>query len=206
VLYPAELRRHHLTIAEILAVRSPDLAEWRATFGRVPPVSVTLPRRVRDRNRPDRRPPPYFTARARLTVTATLFFPRTGSARRRASRRQKGLVTFPSTMFLAKPYVDSICYGASTYHVERRPMITPAQCRAARALLDWSQRQLASAAQIGVSDVGQFERSGAQRRPAIMNIVRRTLEAGGIEFIAENGGGPGVRLRRGAGGSRVSAG
>jgi hypothetical protein len=31
-----------------------------------------------------------------------------------------------------------------------------------------------------------------------MNIVCRALEAGGIEFIAENGGGPGVRLRKGA--------
>jgi transcriptional regulator with XRE-family HTH domain len=77
-------------------------------------------------------------------------------------------------------------------------MITPAQCRAARALLDWSQRQLASAAQIGVSDVGQFERNGARRRPATIGIVRRALEAAGVEFIAENGGGPGVRLRKGA--------
>jgi transcriptional regulator with XRE-family HTH domain len=76
-------------------------------------------------------------------------------------------------------------------------MVTPAQCRAARALLDWSQQQLASAAQIGVVTVRQFEGGGAQPRHATMDVVRRALESAGVEFIAENGGGAGVRLRKG---------
>jgi transcriptional regulator with XRE-family HTH domain len=74
-------------------------------------------------------------------------------------------------------------------------MITPAQCRAARALLDWSQQQLATAAHVGVVTVRQFEGSGAQPRPATMEVICRALVAAGIEFIPENGGGAGVRLR-----------
>jgi transcriptional regulator with XRE-family HTH domain len=75
-------------------------------------------------------------------------------------------------------------------------MITASQCRAARALLDWSQQQLASTAQVGVVTVRQFEGGGAQPRPATLDVVTRALEAAGVEFIPENGGGAGVRLRR----------
>jgi transcriptional regulator with XRE-family HTH domain len=75
-------------------------------------------------------------------------------------------------------------------------MITPAQCRAGRALLNWSQQQLATAAQVGVVTVRQFE-GGGSPRPATLDVIRRALEAAGVEFIAENGGGPGVRLRKG---------
>jgi transcriptional regulator with XRE-family HTH domain len=74
-------------------------------------------------------------------------------------------------------------------------MITPAQCRAARALLDWSQQRLAAAAHVGVVTVRQFEGSGAQPRPATTDVICRALEAAGIEFIPENGGGAGVRLK-----------
>ena len=76
-------------------------------------------------------------------------------------------------------------------------MITPAQCRAARALLDWSQQQLATSAHVGVVTVRQFEAGAAQPRPATMAVVCRALEAAGVEFIPENGGGAGVRLRKG---------
>jgi transcriptional regulator with XRE-family HTH domain len=74
-------------------------------------------------------------------------------------------------------------------------MITPAQCRAARALLDWSQQQLATAAHVGVVTVRQFEGGGAQPRHATLEVVCRALEAAGVEFIPENGGGAGVRLK-----------
>jgi transcriptional regulator with XRE-family HTH domain len=76
-------------------------------------------------------------------------------------------------------------------------MITPAQCRAARAFLDWSQQQLATAARVGVVTVRQFEGGGSQPRSATFDVVRRALEAAGVEFIDENGGGAGVRLRKG---------
>ena len=75
-------------------------------------------------------------------------------------------------------------------------MITPAQCRAARALLDWSQQQLAEAARVGVVTVRQFEAGASQPRNSTVDVVIRALEAAGVEFIAENGGGAGVRLAK----------
>jgi transcriptional regulator with XRE-family HTH domain len=74
-------------------------------------------------------------------------------------------------------------------------MITPEQCRAARGLLDWSQQRLAEEAQVGIVTVRQLEAGVNQPRRATLIVVRQTLEAAGIEFIDENGGGVGVRLR-----------
>lgn len=74
-------------------------------------------------------------------------------------------------------------------------MITSAQCRAGRGLLDWSQQQLADAAGVGVVTVRQFEGEAAQPRRATLDVIQRAFEAAGIEFIPENGGGAGVRLR-----------
>ena len=77
--------------------------------------------------------------------------------------------------------------------------MTGGQLRAARALLDWSADRLAEASRIGITTIRRAEaESGAVRMTAAnVETVRRTLEAAGIEFISENGGGPGVRLRRG---------
>jgi len=75
-------------------------------------------------------------------------------------------------------------------------MITPEQCRAARGLLDWSQQDLARAAQVGIVTVRQLEAGSIQPRRATLIVVRRTLEDAGIEFIDENGGGPGLRLKK----------
>jgi transcriptional regulator with XRE-family HTH domain len=71
--------------------------------------------------------------------------------------------------------------------------MTPAQCRAARALLDWTQDDLAAAAQVGVVTLRQFERGVSQPRRAIVAALRRALEEAGVRFI-DRGGGPGVRL------------
>jgi transcriptional regulator with XRE-family HTH domain len=75
-------------------------------------------------------------------------------------------------------------------------MISPSQCRAARGLLDWTQQELADAARIGVATVRLFEGNGAEPRHATLAVVRRAFELAGVEFIDENGGGPGVRLRK----------
>jgi transcriptional regulator with XRE-family HTH domain len=74
-------------------------------------------------------------------------------------------------------------------------MITPAQCRAARALISWSQQDLAREARIGIVTVHQLEAGVSQPRRATLDVIRRALESAGVEFIDENGGGPGVRLR-----------
>jgi transcriptional regulator with XRE-family HTH domain len=76
-------------------------------------------------------------------------------------------------------------------------MITSAQCRAGRALLDWSQQQLADAARVGVVTVRQFESGGSQPRNATLDVIQRALEEAGVIFVEENGEGPGVRLKKG---------
>jgi transcriptional regulator with XRE-family HTH domain len=71
----------------------------------------------------------------------------------------------------------------------------PAQCRAARAFLDWSQQHLAAAAGVGVVTVRQFEAGAGTPRSATMEALMNSLEAAGIEFLGGHGG-PGVRLRQ----------
>lgn len=79
--------------------------------------------------------------------------------------------------------------------------LTPAQARAARALVGWSQKDLAAKAGVAEPTVTQFER-GNRRNPsrAVLWAMRTALEIGGVEFIAPgaaspSGGGEGVRLR-----------
>lgn len=75
-------------------------------------------------------------------------------------------------------------------------MITPEQCRAARGLLAWSQNELAKKASVGVVTVHQLEAASSQPRSATLDVIRRAFESAGVEFIDENGGGAGVRLRK----------
>jgi transcriptional regulator with XRE-family HTH domain len=75
-------------------------------------------------------------------------------------------------------------------------MVTSAQCRAARGLLDWSQQTLAERAGVGIVTIRQLEGENQRRRRATLAVVRRALETAGVEFIDENGGGAGVRLRK----------
>jgi transcriptional regulator with XRE-family HTH domain len=84
----------------------------------------------------------------------------------------------------------------STIHAHPLRMVTAAQCRAARGLLDWNQQDLADKARIGVVTVRQLESGIHEPRRATLDVVRRCFEAAGIEFIDENGGGPGVRLKK----------
>jgi transcriptional regulator with XRE-family HTH domain len=75
-------------------------------------------------------------------------------------------------------------------------MVTPAQCRAARGLLDWSQQDLAGHAGIGIVTVRQVEAGSTSPRRATLIVLKQAFERAGVEFIDENGGGPGVRLRK----------
>ncbi|WP_041247747.1 helix-turn-helix domain-containing protein [Komagataeibacter medellinensis] len=76
--------------------------------------------------------------------------------------------------------------------------LLPAQCRAARALLNWSQSQLEAASQVAKKTIADFEREARTPYPRTLTALRTALEAAGVEFIAENGGGAGVRLRKDA--------
>ena len=71
--------------------------------------------------------------------------------------------------------------------------MTPAQCRAARGLLDWTQDELAAKAAVSVVTVRNFEKGRSSPQRATLEVVRRALEAAGVELT--NGGQPGVRLR-----------
>ena len=74
--------------------------------------------------------------------------------------------------------------------------ITRAQCRAGRALLDMTQSQLAELAELGLSTVVDFERDRRQASAAAVEAIQQALKRMGVDFIDENGGGPGVRLRK----------
>lgn len=78
-------------------------------------------------------------------------------------------------------------------------MINAAQCRAARGLIGWSQQELAKSAGVGTVAVHQLESGTSQPRRATLDVIRRAFEKAGVEFIEENGGGAGVRLRRPSG-------
>jgi DNA-binding XRE family transcriptional regulator len=67
------------------------------------------------------------------------------------------------------------------------------QVKAARALLGWSQAELARAAGVSLATIGHVEAALVQSKKA--NKLRRAIELAGIEFIEQNGGGEGVRLR-----------
>jgi transcriptional regulator with XRE-family HTH domain len=75
--------------------------------------------------------------------------------------------------------------------------LTSGQIRAARALLRWRAEDLARASSIGIATIRRAELADGPTSLTAANdkAIRRALEAAGVEFIEENGGGPGVRLR-----------
>jgi transcriptional regulator with XRE-family HTH domain len=81
----------------------------------------------------------------------------------------------------------------STENVDK---IDPAQCRGARGLLNMTQPKLARAAGLGLSTIVDFERKRRDVSPEAIAAIRHALEAAGIEFIDEDGGGAGARLRK----------
>ena len=76
--------------------------------------------------------------------------------------------------------------------------LTSGQIRAARSLIRWRAEDLAKESSVGVATIRRAELAEGPTALTAANdlAIRRTLEAAGIEFIDENGGGPGVRLRR----------
>jgi transcriptional regulator with XRE-family HTH domain len=76
--------------------------------------------------------------------------------------------------------------------------LTSAQLRAGRALVRWSAEDLARASAVSVTTIRRAELTKDETSMTAANdlAVRHALEAAGIEFIDENGGGPGVRLKK----------
>ncbi len=76
--------------------------------------------------------------------------------------------------------------------------LSSAQLRAARALLRWSALDLAKASKVGVATIRRVEVLDGEIPVTAANeaALRTALECAGVEFIEENGGGAGVRLRK----------
>jgi transcriptional regulator with XRE-family HTH domain len=70
--------------------------------------------------------------------------------------------------------------------------ITPAQIRGARGLLEWSQIDLATKADLSKSAVAEIETSKTMAREKTMQAIQHALESAGIEFLDSDG----VRFRR----------
>lgn len=70
---------------------------------------------------------------------------------------------------------------------------SPAQCRAARNLLNWTQSQLAANSKVAEKTVADFERGATSPQMRTLDRIGRALAAAGVEFL--NGDAPGVRVR-----------
>jgi len=77
-------------------------------------------------------------------------------------------------------------------------MVTPAQIRAARGLLKWTQAILAHKAALSTVTLNMIENESVAPRMGTLDSIQRALEQGGVEFLDEQGQGVGVRFRRAA--------
>jgi DNA-binding transcriptional regulator YiaG len=77
----------------------------------------------------------------------------------------------------------SICEGMS-----------PEQCRAARAWLDWTQQELARRAGVGLSTVRDFEKGERTPIPNNLAAIRRVIEEAGIKLVFRDGGPAGIEV------------
>ena len=74
--------------------------------------------------------------------------------------------------------------------------MTPEQCRAARALLNWSQSRLSEEAKVGRATLAEFETGNRLPYARTIDDIRAALESAGVIFVEEDGEGPGVRLKK----------
>ena len=103
-----------------------------------------------------------------------------------------------------RPYAKNVTFGETGGQLQKsgvtlKKTISLEQCRAARALLGWTQERLKSAtarggAKVAKKTIADFEAGNRVPYERTLADIRRALEANGIEFIPGNGKGPGVRL------------
>lgn len=73
--------------------------------------------------------------------------------------------------------------------------LTAVQSKMARVALDITGKQLADMAGVSLNTINRLE-AGDELKPRTVAAIRAALEAAGVEFIPENGGGAGVRLKK----------
>jgi transcriptional regulator with XRE-family HTH domain len=100
-------------------------------------------------------------------------------------------------MFLNKAFDMKTSKSYAESQLRVRPL-TSAQIRAARSLIRWTADELAAASALSVATIRRAELKESETALTAANdlAVRRALESAGVEFIDENGGGSGVRLRK----------
>ena len=78
------------------------------------------------------------------------------------------------------------------------PRVSIRQVKAARALLAWSQDDLARAAEVSIPTIKRLEAFDGPLggRDETAEKIVTAIESAGVEFLDENGAGPGVRLRK----------
>ncbi len=76
-------------------------------------------------------------------------------------------------------------------------MLTPAQIRAARALVGWSQDELAEASGVARQSIKNIERGVTDPRLSTAMVIKTTLEKAGVQFLnqSDTARGPGVALK-----------
>jgi transcriptional regulator with XRE-family HTH domain len=70
------------------------------------------------------------------------------------------------------------------------------QCRAARALLKWTQDDLAIKSGASAVTIRNFENERSAPQKGTLFLIQKIFEDAGVEFISENGGGSGVRWKK----------
>ena len=74
--------------------------------------------------------------------------------------------------------------------------VTSAQLRMARAALNWTVRDLADATGLHRNTINNIEVGRYAGDPKSLETIENVLRKAGVQFIDENGGGPGVRMRK----------
>lgn len=77
----------------------------------------------------------------------------------------------------------------------RGRILIAVQCKMARAAIGWGVRDLAKEAGVSPDTIARLER-GEELKATTIEAIRSALEAAGVEFIPENGGRAGARLRK----------
>lgn len=92
--------------------------------------------------------------------------------------------------------ISAIVFGMTASENGGNSAITSAQIRAARALIEWSREKLAGESSVPVRTLDRAEKGIGSPQRRTLAAIRAALEVAGVEFIPENGGGAGVRLRK----------
>jgi DNA-binding transcriptional regulator YiaG len=119
----------------------------------------------------------------------------------RAFARTVGLGIVDSPILDSGPSTNTVLYvqhwtGRAKSSTLSEMTISAEQCRMARAGLGMTAQAVAAAAGVSKVTLSDFEIGKRSPHPRTLAAIRTALELAGIEFIAENGGGPGVRLRK----------